>query len=384
MKSRVILVVLFFSLVFAVSGAQASQATPPLRVPYEPAVPSLPESIGGYKVLAVFTSDDTACMLPGEKRLILRATQPTVQDYLKDTHYEAIKKDLEQHGLTEMAKWGPQIVGPDTKLEQMLSERQEWNERARNFGCQRFRPPRSRSNGVLIGARPLATGTDGTEIKFVSPSYGYAEFEDTDAGTFTDDNAQSVNLVAPASIAKRPHAVGFLNNVRTDATGLFYLLQNGLAFEDGKGSVIWTDTTRGYIGQTYFGIPYVASDTYWATITFTSGVWQMCALDIAVPPTYTCILESSAQGTTLAPDVSTAVWVENQNASPNWFNGFSSPLQAWGAQIYRNGTGQNWASQHRHTLDSCRTNWDPNNALAGTLVAGLTGYFYLNGVPLSC
>jgi hypothetical protein len=107
---------------------------------FDPAQYGLPDTIGGYKVLAVLTSDNTACMMPGERRLILQATQPTVQDYLKDTHYDAIKKDLQERGLAEMAKWGEEIVGPGVNLKQVMSEQQRWNEHVQEYGCMRTQP----------------------------------------------------------------------------------------------------------------------------------------------------------------------------------------------------------------------------------------------------
>ncbi len=108
---------------------------------YNPAQYGLPERIGGYKVLAVLTSDNTACMMPGEKRLILQADHSNVDDYLKNSDPEAVKKELEQRGLAEMAKWGFQIVGPGANLETILSEHQKWNEQAQKSGCVRFGPP---------------------------------------------------------------------------------------------------------------------------------------------------------------------------------------------------------------------------------------------------
>jgi hypothetical protein len=45
-----------------------------------------------------------------------------------------------------------------------------------------------------------ASGYDGEEKKFSSPSTGNAEFEDTDAATYTEANAQMVTLVAPRSV----------------------------------------------------------------------------------------------------------------------------------------------------------------------------------------
>jgi hypothetical protein len=138
----------------------------------------------------------------------------------------------------------------------------KWNQQRQKYGCAKAIPP--------------ATGSDYQEYK--APGNGYAVYENTDAGNFTDDNAQSVYLEAPNTIANRTGAVLFLNNVKTD-NSTYYLLQNGLEFWNGNGRVIWTDTTHGYVDQSY-DFSYAATDTYWFTITFTNGIWFMCAEDM--------------------------------------------------------------------------------------------------------
>jgi hypothetical protein len=326
---------------------------------------SLPAMVGGYEVLTILTSDNTACMMTGEKRLVLRATQPDVEDFLKDSRPEAIKLELEQHGLTAVARWGIEIVGPAVTLDEFLSNNQKWNNQSTS--CPKL--------------RPLETGSDWTEIKLGSGSFGYAQFEDTDAGSFTDDNAQAVNLVAPSSIGNNQNLYSaFLNNVKTN-TG--YFLQNGLLFQSGSGKVVWTDDSHGLGAQTY-NISYIGGHTYWVTITYTNGSWWMCARDNANPSSYTCAQEPNGTGNNLGADLNTAIWTENGNTNSNWYQGFSSPLQAWGAKIYRNQVAQNWSTQHRHTADSCSTSWPPTNALNGSLTGGSTGNFTLSGVPLHC
>ena len=51
---------------------------------------------------------------------------------------------------------------------------------------------------------------DGQEVKWSKPSPGYAEFEDMDAGNYSDANGQSVILVPPPTIPNSPLAVAFL------------------------------------------------------------------------------------------------------------------------------------------------------------------------------
>lgn len=49
---------------------------------FDPKSYGLPDTIAGYKVLGVVTSENQACMVPGSKSLVLQTTEPTVEDYL--------------------------------------------------------------------------------------------------------------------------------------------------------------------------------------------------------------------------------------------------------------------------------------------------------------
>lgn len=360
---------MFLSLIFVIVPSINASAPSQASSPYDPAQYGLPESLGGYKVLAVLTPDNTACMPAESKRAILQATQGSISDYLKESDAGEIQNELKKLKANDPTMWEVMIVGPNTNLDDFISENQKWNDQVKQFGC--------------VTAFPAATGTNKTEIKINSPHPGYAEFEDINAGSFVDDNAQSVYLVAPATIANRTNAVLLLNNVRTDNSN-FYLLQNGLQFWNGNGNIVWTDSDHNYSTQNY-NITYVANHTYWAVISFSSAIWQLCAVDTSNTGTYTCAQQSHVVGTTLGLDTNTAVWVENQTTSPTWYQGFSNPLLAYGAQIYRNGVGQNWSSNHRHTLDACTSNWPASSVVfAGTLANGNTGQYKLPGVPPNC
>lgn len=231
---------------------------------------------------------------------------------------------------------------------------------------------------------PVTQGSDWTELKQTASENGKALFEDTDAGNYTNDNAQSVYLGAPLSVGNSQDQYGYsalLNNVLTD-TGRF--LQNGFLFSGGNGSAVYTDDNYSYSPQ-YYSMYFNAGDTYWTDITYTSGAWWMCEEDIAYPSlTYTCIPDNSITGTNLAPDPNTSVWAENANVGGSWYQGFSSPWRAWGAMIYINGVGQNWSSEHHHTSDACSTSWSPTNALNSSLIGCGTGYFILSGIPPYC
>jgi hypothetical protein len=102
---------------------------------YDPSYYGLPPTIAGYKTFAVLTSDNTACMMPGEKRLVVQASQATVQGFLSEGDYTAIQNDLQQHGFGDFAQGNMEIVGPGTTLDQFLSENEKWNKAGKEYGC---------------------------------------------------------------------------------------------------------------------------------------------------------------------------------------------------------------------------------------------------------
>lgn len=342
-------------------------AAPSTPSPYDPAAHGLPDAIEGYKVLAVLDSVNTACMPVGLKRLVLQASEPSQEEFLAQYRPEAIQRALELRGL-KTTQWLVQVVGPGASTEAFLAENDDWNNSAKRGGCPKL--------------EPLRNGSDWDEITIASGHNGVAVFEDLDAGQYTDDNAQGVDLVAPSSLGASQNAFSaFLNNVLTNGG---YFLQDGFLFrEDGTGRVIWADDRVGLVAQ-YYNISYTGGNSYRFTITYTSSVWQMCARDNQNPGTYTCITESQATGTHLAADLNTSIFAENANTNSNWYSGFTSPWVARNARIYRNGIGQNWSSNHRHTADACTASWPATDALSGSLANDGTGYVYPRYVPLHC
>jgi len=303
-KARMVLVSVLLISLLSSYNVQATQANSQGVAKYAPLSYGIPNTIAGYKTLAVFSSDDTMCMKAGNNRLILQTTEQSVDTYLLNSSSEEIKNALELQLSTatslsqakkDIANWHVEIVGPGVTLERVMSEHQKWDEDAKETGCQTF--------------APMLSGSDLQEVKTTThPSPGYAEFEDLDAGTYTDDNAQSVFIVAP-STPNTNEKFHVLNNVRTNGS-TFYLLQNGLYLVGSSHHISWTDTTHNYVAQ-FYSTSYTAGHTYTATISYT-GAWQMCTQDNAIPSTWTCIIESSGIGTTLVSDRNTAVWIENQ------------------------------------------------------------------------
>jgi len=104
--------------------------------PYNPAHVSIPSYVGGYKVLAVFTSDTLACMNVGEIRLLLQAPESNVEKYLANGNPVNIQKDLEQNGLNATVE----IVGPGVTIDQITSESAKWNQDMKKTGCIKLGP----------------------------------------------------------------------------------------------------------------------------------------------------------------------------------------------------------------------------------------------------
>jgi hypothetical protein len=127
----VILLVAIADYVFTRQDVPASTLNP-----FDPARFGLPGYIGGYKLLAVFTSDNLACMGKGEIRLALQATAPDVEAFLAtgnptSSNLAAIQKNLEQHGKNVEIE----IDGPGITIETIISESAKWNKDMKEYGC---------------------------------------------------------------------------------------------------------------------------------------------------------------------------------------------------------------------------------------------------------
>lgn len=118
-----------------------STPTPDPFHTYDPATYGIPATIAGYKVLAVQTSTNTACTMPGTMRLILQATEPDLDSFLANTNPQAVMQELEKLDISKDVKWQPQYVGPSLwDREKFISQNNEWNESRKAYGCLRTGP----------------------------------------------------------------------------------------------------------------------------------------------------------------------------------------------------------------------------------------------------
>ena len=110
----------------------------PTRYPdssVDPATYGLPHTIGGYYVLAVRTLENTACMLPGAKQVILQAPDPTMDEFLANVDSASIYEELSQYGTVGIGNWEVAIVGPGAVLGGGQEQLQAWNEYFADHEC---------------------------------------------------------------------------------------------------------------------------------------------------------------------------------------------------------------------------------------------------------
>ena len=107
---------------------------------YDPADYGLPATLNGYKTFAVLTSENTACMPPGEKRLVLQAPQDNVQSFLDQNNPASLLFGLQQSGFSDFAQGDLEYVGPGIQFEQFIAENEKWNQAMRESGCVKSGP----------------------------------------------------------------------------------------------------------------------------------------------------------------------------------------------------------------------------------------------------
>jgi hypothetical protein len=349
---------------------------------YAPESYGIPSVIGEYDVLTVLTNDNFPCMRKGEKRLILRTQEPKMRDALYAFSRYRFNRDLQALRLGEHARWGFDIVGPGIRQQQLAGHAAESSHYFKTNPCIRLTSPLKHTELFEPSGEDRRTQS----------SAGYAIIENVDAGSYSDDNGQSVFFIAPVVGPNQEGQEGsaLMNNVWTETN---YFLQVGLLFEKDQGYVVWTDSSVPNLQaqQMYLppeeqkiATPYNPNHVYGTLITHFNDIWWMCAGDYNADGTWSCHAEPKATGTNLQMTQNTSVFAENWNVTPEWFSGFSNPWIAFGAKIHRNGVEQDWSSQRTWTVHACSDQWLPENAISGSLASGGIAYFRLEEVPVWC
>ena len=114
-----------------VSGTMTNLAVTIPTGPFDPASYGVPDSIAGYKVLAVISANNTACVGPDDKRLVLLTDEPTVMDTVNKSQIDAVNVEAARLGLTDYTKGGIQWAGgPSATTQQFAANLPKWNQTA--------------------------------------------------------------------------------------------------------------------------------------------------------------------------------------------------------------------------------------------------------------
>lgn len=99
-----------------------------------PADHGLPDTIAGYRILAVKTSETTLCTPPGMAHLIVQVDAPTVQEaMLTDAH--GLLRELERLDLNSVVRWRVEVVGPRATFEGIVAGNDRLNAFFVEHGC---------------------------------------------------------------------------------------------------------------------------------------------------------------------------------------------------------------------------------------------------------
>lgn len=116
---------------------------------YSPSHFGIPDSIGGYPVLAVFTSANTECMPDGEIRIQFQIPATTPEEYFQGNTAATIIEAVDKLGLPDITIM---VAGPGSDLETIIRENERWNAGIRASGCIQFGGPIE----VILTATPSA------------------------------------------------------------------------------------------------------------------------------------------------------------------------------------------------------------------------------------
>jgi len=113
--------------------------TPTPNTSLLPADYGLPDSIAGYTVLMVQTSETTACIPPGVVQLTLQATAPDVDSFLASVNPNDVLDALNR--IDPNTHWTTEFVGPGSAtIEEMSANIARWNALEAEHGCDRLGP----------------------------------------------------------------------------------------------------------------------------------------------------------------------------------------------------------------------------------------------------
>ena len=380
MKTRLILLLAVMALTFLLSGVALATGFPPgFGATSDDATP---ERIAGHEVLGVQNSDNLKCYSGPGPMVILAASSQSADILLSEDgpDFDAIKRALNDEGYSD--ETGIVLSGPGITKQMVENQRLRWNRIQEERGCIQFGGPHDLEEDQVSGGPAQSYAQ-------INPNLqpGYSKVVDSEVGPYTNHNAQSVILEAPQIGDNQSNFSAFLNNGFANESPLGSLLQNGLLFNGEEGSVVWTDEAHG-LSPVPYAMDYYVGHNYWFTISHTNSLWWLCASDwSASTNNYQCRSSQSTGGTALWGGDNTSVWVENQNSSWDWYEGFTNPVIAYQARNYVNGSMGYWNTELQETTWCGADVDDPtgsSGAISGTLVHNGRAEFLLERVPSLC
>lgn len=139
---RIILTLLtgaLFGPLFLLVGTRAANLHTVARplsayAPYDPATYGIPYEIGGYNILAVKTSSNTACMRTGRMRITVQTSQPGLESLLTSKR-EVVRQTLRQLPSLADIDFDLEFISLEPwNPEGFMASNADWNE-ARKNGC---------------------------------------------------------------------------------------------------------------------------------------------------------------------------------------------------------------------------------------------------------
>jgi hypothetical protein len=130
--------------IFKIAPVITPTTSGPSPETFDPAYYGLPDVIAGYKIIAVETSANMACMTPGNIKLILQSSQPSVEAFLKNAPGANVDTEVKKLSL-KPKQWEFEYVGTGISRETVLSTAKQWD-------------PRNTGICVILGG-PILTST---------------------------------------------------------------------------------------------------------------------------------------------------------------------------------------------------------------------------------
>jgi hypothetical protein len=147
---------LFGLFVFLLSSlASLTTVTTPEPTPgLLPADHGLPDTIAGYRIRSVRTSETTRCIPPGTAFVTIEVEALTVDEALATTDWRTVRSELER--LHPEIRWQIAIAGPGGNIEAGIAGNDRWNAVFANRPCLRLGGPIGPPVAIIPAATEVA------------------------------------------------------------------------------------------------------------------------------------------------------------------------------------------------------------------------------------